>query len=1048
MNNDFDDKEELEEIIDDDQDDDIEEIYEEYIDDNDVDLSIQDIPQTTIKNSSSLKNTLKNNKNNINNINNTESSNEQIQIPKSLSPSKTNFNSKNNSSVPEKLKAVRNIKNPKGPANNPNSSNNNEKNNDKSKEKTNKTEEKSTKNVSSSSDDTNSNKEKEENKNPLKDITPSGDAKNKKEFLQENAGQIAKATADIVAGNKVEGAIEVAKLAKNYLKKFWKKYVIMFFAGFFAVVLIFFAIMSPIIENLDKYKEYLEGIMSFSERTKNIYSGLGFKTTDEAFYQELEDQYVLSNGEVDLPLVMSALLYTESTNDYSTDYSINEDNKNLFESLQEVLQKYAGASEYTQGQILRVRKLCEGMTGDAEGEKVTFEEFLTQYKNMLLVSTQNAKESLLGEILTNSNPFSKLVEVFKTTYNFIFGDTFVTADGELINAIKQSFETGTFGLKSITNISFGLEDGKPQVYVTMQVKKYSEDAFKTYLSTYIKKMPEFKPIIKNLEGVALDNEIDRIIKEIYDRRSWYVGVYGNIEGNSEGYEKSCVGAISNDLVSELALPVKVTSSSVTFNGEYAFGVTTAKMHNGIDLNADTTGTKEGDSVYAIAVGEVDSIDKDESCNKATDETCDDKGSYIKLKHSTMVDGTTYKFYSVYMNLQANSTKLKKGDKVNKGDEIGKAGNTGDATIPQVHFEFHNENNLPIDPTNLFITCTQGELSGDTDEEKIWFYLRNLGYSEAATAGAMGNLKAESQLIPTNLQNDYEKGGRNAIPPGYTDQTYTEAVDKGTYKNFVKDEAGYGLAQWTYSTRKKGLIDYKKKSKTSIGDLQMQLGFLSTELSRWVGGEQFTGASASTAKQWKNVSNNLDGVAEAAKIYCRGFEGPEVNNDSDRVKYAKDIYNRNKGKTAVSKSNVTASSNSIIASAKEIKKYIAENGYRYGALGVDVKDAKKARTIDCSSYVSWVLYNAGYSEFGGRQNTSVSFQANSWGFKVIDKKNVKPGDILVYQTSTTGHVEIYAGMSGGQVKVYNAGSNNAIKNSGTTTSYRGLSQTTKILRPSK
>lgn len=1037
MNNDFDDKEELEEIIDDDQDDDIEEIYEEYIDDNDEDLSIQDIPQTTIKNSSSLKNTLKNNKNNINNINNTESSNEQIQIPKSLSPSKTNFNSKNNSSVPEKLKAVRNIKNPKGPANNPNSSNNNEKNNDKSKEKTNKTEEKSTKNVSSSSDDTNSNKEKEENKNPLKDITPSGDAKNKKEFLQENGGQIAKATADIVAGNKVEGAIEVAKLAKNYLKKFWKKYVIMFFAGFFAVVLIFFAIMSPIIENLDKYKEYLEGIMSFSERTKNIYSGLGFKTTDEAFYQELEDQYVLSNGEVDLPLVMSALLYTESTNDYSTDYSINEDNKNLFESLQEVLQKYAGASEYTQGQILRVRKLCEGMTGDAEGEKVTFEEFLTQYKNMLLVSTQNAKESLLGEILTNSNPFSKLVEVFKTTYNFIFGDTFVTADGELINAIKQSFETGTFGLKSITNISFGLEDGKPQVYVTMQVKKYSEDAFKTYLSTYIKKMPEFKPIIKNLEGVALDKEIDRIIKEIYDRRSWYVGVYGNIEGNSEGYEKSCVGAISNDLVSELALPVKVTSSSVTFNGEYAFGVTTAKMHNGIDLNADTTGTKEGDSVYAIAVGEVDSIDKDESCNKATDETCDDKGSYIKLKHSTMVDGTTYKFYSVYMNLQANSTKLKKGDKVNKGDEIGKAGNTGDATIPQVHFEFHNENNLPIDPTNLFITCTQGELSGDSNEEKIWFYLRNLGYSEAATAAAMGNLSVESGLEPQRVQGT-PLGSQESIE--YTAKVDNGTISKNDFVNNGPGGGGYGLAQWTYYTRKQKLYEYKKKEKTSIGDLQMQLGYLMTEINgSW--------SSTKTYKQWKNAKERSD-IDSSTTAFCNGFENPGTPHLDSRIKNAKDIYDRNKGKTAVSKSNVTASSNSIIASAKEIKKYIAENGYRYGALGVDVKDAKKARTIDCSSYVSWVLYNAGYSEFGGRQNTSVSFQANSWGFKVIDKKNVKPGDILVYQTSTTGHVEIYAGMSGGQVKVYNAGSNNAIKNSGTTTSYRGLSQTTKILRPSK
>ena len=115
------------------------------------------------------------------------------------------------------------------------------------------------------------------------------------------------------------------------------------------------------------------------------------------------------------------------------------------------------------------------------------------------------------------------------------------------------------------------------------------------------------------------------------------------------------------------------------------------------------------------------------------------------------------------------------------------------------------------------------LNGSTNEEKIWNYLKAKGLPDCGIAGLMGNLYAESCLIPTNLQNSYEK------TLGFTDATYTAAVDKGTYQNFVKDSAGYGLAQWTYWSRKKNLLDFAKKKGKSIGDLEMQLDFLMKEL---------------------------------------------------------------------------------------------------------------------------------------------------------------------------------------------------------------------------
>ncbi|MDE6730053.1 MAG: hypothetical protein K2J71_04680 [Oscillospiraceae bacterium] len=112
----------------------------------------------------------------------------------------------------------------------------------------------------------------------------------------------------------------------------------------------------------------------------------------------------------------------------------------------------------------------------------------------------------------------------------------------------------------------------------------------------------------------------------------------------------------------------------------------------------------------------------------------------------------------------------------------------------------------------------------TNTQKIWDKLISAGMTKAGAAGLMGNLEAESALNPKNLQNTYEKS------LGYTDESYTKAVDNGTYANFVKDCAGYGLAQWTYWARKQALLSYAKAYGKSIGDLDMQLDFLLKELS--------------------------------------------------------------------------------------------------------------------------------------------------------------------------------------------------------------------------
>lgn len=128
----------------------------------------------------------------------------------------------------------------------------------------------------------------------------------------------------------------------------------------------------------------------------------------------------------------------------------------------------------------------------------------------------------------------------------------------------------------------------------------------------------------------------------------------------------------------------------------------------------------------------------------------------------------------------------------------------------------------VDKPPVVVTPTPPTTTVDT-AKTIWDFLTGKGLNACAVAGIMGNLYAESALSSINLQNTYEKKF------GLSDTAYTQAVDNGSYTNFVKDCAGYGLAQWTYWSRKQALLAYAQKVKKSIGDLGMQLEYLWQEL---------------------------------------------------------------------------------------------------------------------------------------------------------------------------------------------------------------------------
>ena len=155
---------------------------------------------------------------------------------------------------------------------------------------------------------------------------------------------------------------------------------------------------------------------------------------------------------------------------------------------------------------------------------------------------------------------------------------------------------------------------------------------------------------------------------------------------------------------------------------------------------------------------------------------------------------------------------------------------------------------------------------DGSPEFLWKFFLGKLCNAYGVAGLMGNLNAESNLIAANL----EMSKRTRL--GYTSKSYTEAVDSGAYKNFATDWAGYGLAQWTDSTRKKKLLAYARQKSASIGNRKMQAEFLMSELE-----------SKFTAVQ--HILKNAKTVREASDAVLLRFECPADTSESIRQRRA-------------------------------------------------------------------------------------------------------------------------------------------------------------------
>lgn len=152
----------------------------------------------------------------------------------------------------------------------------------------------------------------------------------------------------------------------------------------------------------------------------------------------------------------------------------------------------------------------------------------------------------------------------------------------------------------------------------------------------------------------------------------------------------------------------------------------------------------------------------------------------------------------------------------------------------------------------------------SDRDYIWDTLNYAIQNDIGTAALMGNLQAESGLISYRLQGDFTSGYMKS-------KNYTNAVDNGSYteSQFINDSKGYGLAQWTYYTRKQKLYDKMQQMNLSIGAVELGCAYLIEELqtdyagvwSALVSATNIRAASDVVLTQFENPADQSEAVKQ-------------------------------------------------------------------------------------------------------------------------------------------------------------------------------------------
>jgi len=296
-------------------------------------------------------------------------------------------------------------------------------------------------------------------------------------------------------------------------------------------------------------------------------------------------------------------------------------------------------------------------------------------------------------------------------------------------------------------------------------------------------------------------------------------------------------------------------------------------------------------------------------------------------------------------------------------------------------------------------------ANETNTDKVYNYLTNtMGLNTAAACGVMTNLNAESAMNPINLENTY-----NTLF-GLTDAEYTSRVDagKGAYKtkagksrNFKTDYCGYGLCQWTSLGRRTNLLNKALGKNVSVGDINMQMEFLSEELN---------GSYSTVVNTLKSVPNNAQGAYIAAFIFCNSFKVPAntVNTAASRAKtcissggywqkYTGNVGNLS-GTSALALSGYVYPKVLVQGKGMTVKGFAISN-YNVTKLSANIKDSKGTTKYSASATPGTTVYSL-YKFDDDLKFSKLSTGTYTYNISAIDKsgKTVKTTHTFTVKSS--------------------------------------------------
>lgn len=355
-------------------------------------------------------------------------------------------------------------------------------------------------------------------------------------------------------------------------------------------------------------------------------------------------------------------------------------------------------------------------------------------------------------------------------------------------------------------------------------------------------------------------------------------------------------------------------------------------HRGMDFvyKTDSTGQSVNGPINAVADGEVVTVGL--GCQDFGDINCGGGwGNHVILEHENGMRTN-------YAHLKEGTVKLKVGDKVEMGEELGKMGSSGNSTGVHLHFELweNSSGDSRIDPYPYFdwsdflkfenkehprknnykdddlckkgsrknkkkkntpSTCTPRKkkkgngLTGGDNAEKVYNFFSDLGFSDEAIAGIMGNLMVESGIKPYIIQTRFD----------LTEDTPISELDKIDKEFGPRDGyQGRGLVQWSHGERWDALTAWAEKNGKERWDLETQLEYLAREMGIIddpevpveYGTQLINNGTFPYGKGVKGLDNfKKTKDIEAAVYTFERYERAAASavNFPQRVKYAKEFY---------------------------------------------------------------------------------------------------------------------------------------------------------------